>query len=175
MKGIWWGGGDKSNAEKAVDEQAGKRERRYFRGRRAVFSRWRGWRWRGGWRSVWLNLWLTFRTGEIDEVPLRFTLCRECREKNRNVQCGEPGPGALSHRGVPNLINGVEVPSKTALAGEKAMPSSKNNQARTAAPLRTAARQAHGARGLKQSQSRLAPLTFITIPSTHCWSSYNGH
>lgn len=111
------------------------RRQRYFVGRRVVYKRWQG----GRRRSVWLNLRLTFRTGEIDEVPLRFTLCGERRERNRNSQCGEPGLGALSHRGVPGLINGAGVPSKTALPAERAAPRSKNNQDGTDAPLRTVA------------------------------------
>ncbi len=69
-------------AKKAVKEWAGDRAKEeVFVGRRAAYRRWQG----GRRRSVWLNLRLTFRTGEIDEVPLRFTLCGERRERNRNT------------------------------------------------------------------------------------------
>lgn len=85
-------------------------------------------------RSVWLNLRLTCGTGEIDEVPLSFTLCGDQGYRNRTLQCGGPGLGARSHRGVSRLINGTGGPSKTALPAVRARQRSKNNQAREAAP-----------------------------------------
>lgn len=85
-------------------------------------------------RSNWLNLWLTCGTGEIDEVPLSFTLCRERGYRNRTLQCGRPGLRARSRRGVPWLINGTGGPSKTALPADRAQQCSKNNQAAEAAP-----------------------------------------
>lgn len=85
-------------------------------------------------RSVWLNLRLTCGTGEIDEVPLSFTLCGERGYRNRMLQCGGPGLGARSRRGVPRLINGTGGPSKTALPADRARRCSKNNQAGEAAP-----------------------------------------
>lgn len=85
-------------------------------------------------RSVWLNLWLTCGTGEIDEVPLSFILCGERGYRNRTLQCGGPGLGARSHRGVPRLINGTGGPSKTALPADRARRLSKNNQSAEAAP-----------------------------------------
>lgn len=84
--------------------------------------------------SVWLNLWLTGGTGEIDEVPPSFTLCRERWYRNRKLQCGRTGLGACSRRGVPRLINGTGGPSKTALPADRAWQSSKNNLAGVAAP-----------------------------------------
>lgn len=85
-------------------------------------------------RSVWLNLRLTCGTGEIDEVPLSFTLCGEQGQRNRTLQCGGPGLRARSRRGVPRLINGTGGPSKTALPTDGARRCSKNNQAEEAGP-----------------------------------------
>lgn len=85
-------------------------------------------------RSVWLNLRLTCGTGEIDEVPPSFTLCRERGYRNRTLQCGRRELGARSRRGVPRLINGTGGPSKTALPLDRARQSSKNNLAGVATP-----------------------------------------
>lgn len=85
-------------------------------------------------RSVWLNLWLTCGTGEIDEVPPSFTLCRERGYRNRTLQCGRTGLGARLRRGVPRLINGTGGPSETTLPLDRAWQSSKNNLAGVAAP-----------------------------------------
>lgn len=98
----------------------------------ACVCRGRGWRagvgGKGLERSVWLNLRLTCGTGEIDEVPPSFTLCREQGRRNRTLQCGGPKLRARSRRGVPGLINGTGGPSKTALPADRAQRHSKNNR-----------------------------------------------
>lgn len=63
-------------------------------------------------RSAWLNLWLTCRTGEIDEVPLSFTLCGERGYRNRTLQYEGEGSGPTRAVGSPGWLMGLEALQK---------------------------------------------------------------
>lgn len=63
-------------------------------------------------KHVWLNLRLTCGTGEIDEVPPSFTLCREQGYRNRPLQCGSQGSGPARTVGSLDWLMGLEALQK---------------------------------------------------------------